>query len=59
MNQDLTPFAEALVFVHGSRAEWEAARQAELCERTGDKEFAAMWRRLQRSLRDLRPKLAA
>jgi len=38
-------FAEALVFVHGNRALSEAARHAELCERSGDMETAARWRR--------------
>lgn len=38
-------FADALIFVHGSRAFAEAARHAELCERTGDMETAARWRR--------------
>jgi hypothetical protein len=38
-------FADALVFVHGPKALAEAARHAELCERTGDMETAARWRR--------------
>ena len=38
-------FADALVFVHGPRALAEAARHAELCERAGDMETAARWRR--------------
>jgi hypothetical protein len=38
-------FAEALMFVHGPRALAEAARHAELAERTGDMETAARWRR--------------
>jgi hypothetical protein len=50
MNQDLDFFAEALVFVHGPRAEFEAARQAALCERTGNRAFAETWRRLQRAV---------
>ena len=29
-------FADALIFVHGNRALAEAARHAELCERSGD-----------------------
>jgi hypothetical protein len=38
-------FADALIFVHGNRALAEAARHAELCERSGDMETAARWRR--------------
>ncbi|MBL8791762.1 MAG: hypothetical protein JNM45_14820 [Rhizobiales bacterium] len=38
-------FADALVFVHGPKALEEAARHAELCEREGDMETAARWRR--------------
>ena len=59
MNQDLSQFAEALVFVHGSRAESEAARHAALCERSGDSDTAETWRKLQAAVRNYRPKLAA
>ncbi len=45
-----TEFAEALVFVHGNRAASEAARHALLCEKSGDTETAAHWRKLQRQL---------
>jgi len=46
MNQNgFAFFADALVFVHGPRALAEAARHAELCERSGDMESAARWRR--------------
>ena len=38
-------FADALIFVHGNRALAEAARHAELCERSGDMETADRWRR--------------
>ena len=44
MNQDLNLFAEALVFVHGNRAESEAAMHAALCEKSGDTETAETWR---------------
>lgn len=44
-------FAEALVFVHGHRAEAEAAMHAILCERTGDMETAETWRQVQSALR--------
>ncbi len=53
MNQDLNLFVEALVFVHGNRAESEAARHAALCEKSGDTEFAKTWRKLQRAVREL------
>jgi hypothetical protein len=46
MNQNgFAYFADALVFVHGPRALAEAARHAELCERSGDMESADRWRR--------------
>ncbi|MFO1035175.1 MAG: hypothetical protein U1E15_14345 [Hyphomicrobiales bacterium] len=41
-------FAEALVFVHGDSACAEAKRHADLCERNGDFEKAALWRRAMR-----------
>jgi hypothetical protein len=53
MNQGLNLFAEALVFVHGCRAETEAARHAALCEKSGDTETADTWRKLQSSVRTL------
>ena len=54
MNTGLNLFAEALVFVHGTRAESEAARHALLCEKMGDLETAATWRQLQGAVRDLK-----
>lgn len=45
-----TEFAEALVFVHGKHAASEAARHALLCEKSGDTETAAQWRKIQRQL---------
>ncbi len=59
MNHGYDQFAEALVFVHGSKAESEAAMHASLCEKAGDSETAETWRTLQQVVRDLRPKLAA
>ena len=53
MNQDLSLFAEALVFVHGNKAESEAAMHAALCEKSGDMEIAQRWRSLQKAVRDL------
>lgn len=44
-------FAEALIFVHGAKAEAEAARHAILCERSGDTETAETWRLVQRAVR--------
>jgi hypothetical protein len=46
-NTGYSHFAEALVFAHGHRAATEAARHAQLCERSGDNETAARWRKLQ------------
>ena len=54
MNQGFNLFAEALVFVHGQRAESEAALHAALCEKSGDTETAETWRKLQRAVRDVR-----
>ena len=59
MNQGFSQFAEALVFVHGKRAEAEAARHAMLCEKSGDSETAETWRQVQQAVRDFRPILAA
>ena len=59
MNRDLSLFAEALVFVHGNRAEAEAARHAALCEKSGDGDTAEFWRNVQRTIGVSRPKLAA
>lgn len=53
INQGFNLFAEALVFVHGKGAESEAARHAQLCEKSGDTETAETWRRLQKAVRGL------
>lgn len=53
MNNGMNHFAEALVFVHGKMAESEAARHAQLCERSGDSETAETWRKLQSAVRGL------
>ncbi len=44
-------FAEALVFVHGPKAEAEAAMHAILCEKSGDMETAETWRKVQSTLK--------
>jgi hypothetical protein len=46
-NSGYSHFAEALVFVHGNGAASEAARHAQLCEKSGDTETAATWRKVQ------------
>ena len=46
-NTGYTHFAEALVFAHGTKAAYEAARHAQLCERSGDTETADTWRKVQ------------
>ncbi len=43
--------AEALVFVHGMKAEAEAAMHADLCEKWGDWQTAETWRRVQSAIR--------
>jgi hypothetical protein len=50
LNNGFSHFAEALVFVHGRQAVGEAARHALLCEKSGDNETAAYWRKLQSQL---------
>ncbi len=47
----LAHFADALVFVHGPKALHEAARHAELCERSGDYETAERWRQTMTVMR--------
>jgi hypothetical protein len=45
MTQDrYAHFADALVFVHGPRASYEAQRHVELCLKQGDTDMAAHWR---------------
>ena len=59
MNQGYHQFAEALVFVHGPRAETEAALHAILCEKSGDTETAETWRQVQQAVQSLTRKKAA
>lgn len=59
MNHGHIQFAEALVFVHGNKAEAEAARHAMLCEKSGDMETAVTWRLVQRAVREADLKRAA
>jgi hypothetical protein len=59
LGPDYAQFAEALVFVHGRKAEAEAAMHAELCERSGDMETAETWRGVQNALRFAATKKAA
>ena len=59
MNQGYYQFAEALVFVHGARAETEAAKHAILCEKSGDTETAERWRQVQHAILLLTRKKAA
>ena len=53
MNNGLNQFADALVFVHGTRADSEAAKPALICERMGDMDAAETWRNLQSAVRQL------
>lgn len=59
MNGGYDRFAEALVFVHGPRAEAEAALHAALCEKSGDKDTAETWRKVQSTLAAMNRKKAA
>ena len=59
MNENYHLFAEALVFVHGVKAETEAARHAILCEKSGDTETAERWRQVQHAVLLLTRKKAA
>ena len=59
VNTGYAHFAEALVFVHGKRAIGEAARHALLCEKSGDTETAAPWRRIQAEVGDQLQKFEA
>jgi hypothetical protein len=54
-NAGYTPFAEALVFVHGPRAIYEACRHAELARRTGDEDMAAHWQAALVELKQFNP----
>jgi hypothetical protein len=52
-------FAEALVFVHGSNAEAEAAEQAAFCEKLGEMRTAQLWNHVQFALKFADMKKAA
>jgi hypothetical protein len=58
-NAGYTHFAEALVFVHGPRAIYEACRHAELARRTGDEDMAAHWQATLVQLKQAPPSLRA
>jgi len=59
MNGGYDRFAEALVFVHGPRAEAEAALHAALCRKSGDEDTAETWRKVQSALAAMHGKKAA
>ncbi len=58
-NSGYLQFAEALVFAQGPKAAEEAARQAILCEKSGDMETAETWRNVQFALKCVGFKKAA
>ena len=58
-NSGYLQFAEALVFAQGAKAAEEAARQAILCEKSGDMETAETWRNVQFALKCVGYKKAA
>ena len=47
-------FADALVFVHGPLATFEAQRHAELCLKQGDTDMAAHWRATLDAVREMK-----
>ncbi len=49
-------FAEALVFVHGTRAKTEAVLHAAICERAGDAKMVESWRQVLACLQQAPPR---
>ena len=47
-------YARRLYEAHGDRAELEAAQKATALEAAGDKAQAETWRRVQRSIKEMR-----
>lgn len=47
-------FARQLVYIHGARAEAEAAQHAKICARMGDDRTAGMWHRVEAAIGDVR-----
>jgi hypothetical protein len=51
---DAVDYARQLAEIRGDMALVDAARKARNCERNGDQDAAAMWRRVQSALTTLR-----
>jgi len=51
---DVVDYARQLAEIRGDMALADAARKVRNCEKNGDKETAAMWRRIQSALTTLR-----
>lgn len=51
---EVNNFARKLLRAHGDAAELEAAQKAAECERNGDDEQAATWRRVQAAIKVMR-----
>jgi len=47
-------FARQLVYIHGPRAEAEAAQHADICAKMGDDTNAQMWQRVERAISSVR-----
>ena len=47
-------FARQLLYIHGMRAEAEAARHADVCARMGDEMTAEMWHRVEATISTVR-----
>jgi hypothetical protein len=52
---DAFEYARELIEIRGNLALVDAARKLRTCEKNGDAEAAAMWRRIQSALTTLRP----
>jgi hypothetical protein len=59
MDTGYASVAEALIFVHGLKAEAEAAMHAQLCEKWGDWRTADTWRKVEATIRAGNMKKAA
>jgi hypothetical protein len=51
---EIHDYARRLLEAHGERAGLEAAQKAAECERSGDKNQASDWRRIEAAIREMR-----
>jgi hypothetical protein len=47
-------FARQLLYIHGPRAEAEAAQHAKICAKMGDEKTAEMWHRVEATISTVR-----